>query len=91
MRLTDEEVCAIATHLHMTVEAFTDQYTRLTSDRRGLSLTEHADQSCIFLTEDNRCAIEAVKPQQCSDFPHKWVFDGVEEVCEGMGKTGGEN
>lgn len=84
VRLTPDDVSAVAALLGMTVQDFTGKYTRLTSNRNGLSLTEHEDQSCVFLTHANACAIEDAKPQQCRDFPHTWCFEGFEEVCAGV-------
>jgi Fe-S-cluster containining protein len=42
------------------------------------------DDACVFLTEDNRCAIHPVKPQQCVDFPVKWRNEDFETSCEGF-------
>jgi hypothetical protein len=62
---------------------FLQKYTRLRTDRAGLSLIEQADDSCIFLN-GNSCVINAVKPQQCRDFPNKWNFPGWRQVCEAI-------
>lgn len=83
VRLTDQDTEAIASQLGMAVEAFTDSYTRLTSDRRGLTLVEAADGACIFLEPDNRCRINDAKPRQCREFPHTWNFPGWQERCPG--------
>ena len=73
----------IAVYLGMDRIAFVQQYTRLTADRRSLSLIEHNDGSCIFLEDDNRCRINPVKPKQCRDFPVRWNFPGFEKLCKG--------
>ena len=51
---------------------FIEQHTRLRRDRRGLALKEKTDGSCIFL-DGNNCAVQPAKPQQCKDFPNRWV------------------
>lgn len=56
----------------MSETAFIEQHTRLRADRLGLALNERPDGSCIFL-EDGSCAVHPVKPQQCKDFPSRWV------------------
>ncbi len=81
VRISGQEVEEIASYLGYTVEAFVAAFTRLTVDRRGLSLTEKPDGSCCFLDDDNHCRIQAVKPQQCRDFPNRWNFEGFEREC----------
>ncbi|MDD5728047.1 MAG: YkgJ family cysteine cluster protein [Victivallales bacterium] len=84
VRLNTDEVETIATFLGMEAQHFTAGYTRLTADRRNLSLTEKADGSCIFYTaEPPGCAINPVKPRQCRDFPEYWNFPGWEHECGG--------
>lgn len=83
VRLRRRDVDRIARFLESTPEQFTRRYTRLTDDRRGLSLTEKPDGSCIFLGEDNACRINRAKPRQCRGFPMNWRFDGYEEICQG--------
>lgn len=72
---------AIAAHLEMAVDEFTKRYTRLTRDRRGLSLVEREENTCIFLSQEGECGIQDVKPRQCRDFPLGWRFDGYESIC----------
>lgn len=74
-------MAAVAAFLGLEPGSFTERYTRLTADRRGLALVDQADKSCVFLSSDNRCRIHDVKPQQCRDFPLLWSFPGVEAVC----------
>jgi Fe-S-cluster containining protein len=85
VRISVEETAQIAAFLGMTVQAFTDEYTVLTSDRRGLSLKEKEDRHCIFYIEPPACRIEPVKPEQCRNFPLKWNFDGWDKECGGSG------
>lgn len=66
------EISKLAVFLEMSEPDFIGQHTRLRRDRRGLALKEHPDGSCIFL-EGNACAVQSAKPQQCKEFPNRWV------------------
>ena len=83
VKVSEKEISAISRHLGLEEDDFIQQYTRLRSDRRGLSLIDQADGACIFL-EGQDCRIQPVKPQQCRDFPNKWRFDGWREKCEAI-------
>jgi Fe-S-cluster containining protein len=86
VRLSAEETAQITAFLKMDVSSFTDEYTILTSDRRGLSLIEQDNGFCIFYDDaPPSCRIEPVKPQQCRDFPVKWNFEGWQKECKGSG------
>jgi len=88
VRLREDEIDTIADYLGLSVSDFTKSYTRVTRDRRGLSLIEHADGSCIFLRDDSLCMINDVKPAQCRDFPHVWNFAGYENLCAAAKEKG---
>ncbi len=81
VRLEDDELAPIAAYLNLTEEAFIERYTRLRTNRQGLSLIEKENHECIML-EGNACVIHAVKPSQCAGFPNKWNFPGWQQVCE---------
>ncbi len=84
VRVTESECDAIADLLGIEVLDFIERYCRLTEDRRGLSLIEQPDGSCIFLEENPpRCMIQAAKPRQCKTFPLEWNFPGWETKCAG--------
>ena len=70
----------MAAHLGVTEHNFIQSYTRLKSDRSGLALQDKGNGECIFL-DGHDCRINAVKPQQCRNFPNLWNFPGFEEVC----------
>ena len=72
VRLTGEEVAKLAAFLALSEKDFIEQHTRLRKDRKGLALKERAEHSCIFL-DGNSCTVQAVKPQQCKEFPNRWV------------------
>jgi len=83
VRLSSEEIAAIARFMGMEEVAFIDKYTRLQANRSGLALVEQPSGECIFY-QDGGCAIQAVKPQQCADFPNRWNFPGFEKVCQAV-------
>lgn len=85
--LTEEDVQAIAAYLGMEEVEFVNTYCRLQRNRRGLSLIDAEDGACIMLC-DNACRIQAVKPQQCRDFPLRWNFPGWETRCPGAAQGG---
>jgi hypothetical protein len=68
VRLTDGEVARLASFKGLSEYQFIQEFTRLTEDRRGLALKDKPNGECIFL-EGNDCAVQAVKPQQCREFP----------------------
>jgi Fe-S-cluster containining protein len=87
VRLTPDDIAALAETLEMTEPAFVNAYTRLTADRRGLSLIENADGACVFLDAAGTCRMNDSKPAQCRDFPIGWNFSGYEELCEAARAT----
>lgn len=78
------ETEAIAEFLGLDVYVFTDVYTRLTWNRRDLSLIEREDGTCIFLNPDNSCRIQPVKPTQCRGFPFLWRTAALVKACAGL-------
>jgi len=83
VKVTEDEITQIAGFLNMPRDEWIERYTRLRADRRGLSIIDRPDHSCIFL-EGMDCVINEVKPQQCRDFPNKWNFPGWRQVCEAI-------
>jgi Fe-S-cluster containining protein len=83
MRLTDEDVRAMAAFLEVTEHEFTGGYTRLREDRRGLALNEKANGECVF-PDGLDCVVQPVKPQQCRDFPNGWNSPGFEKDCRAV-------
>lgn len=86
VKLTDGEIAAMAKHFALSEVQFIQDFTRLRSDRRGLALKDKANGECIFLEGDN-CAVQQVKPKQCSDFPNLWNFPGFEQSCRALPKV----
>ena len=83
VRLEVDEIPRIAGFLGMTEDAFIARYTRLRTNRQGLSLIEREDHSCIML-EGNACRIHPVKPDQCAGFPNRWNFPGWRDICQAV-------
>ncbi len=83
--LSEQEVVAIAAYLDMEESDFINNLCRLRGNRQGLSIIDNDEGACIMLTPTG-CRIQPVKPQQCTDFPHKWRFPGWETRCPGAGK-----
>ena len=81
VHIAEEEAEKIADFLGMTLPGFLERYTVETEHRTGLSLAEREDESCVFVTDDNRCRIQPVKPFQCRAFPNEWAFPGFRRHC----------
>jgi len=83
VRLEDDEIPKIAAFLGIGEAEFIDQYTRLRTNRHGLSLIEKENHECIML-DGNACRIHPVKPSQCAGFPNTWNFPGWQNACEAI-------
>jgi Fe-S-cluster containining protein len=83
VRVNDKEITQIATFLQLDETDFIQRYTHLQQDRRGLALQEQPGGACVLL-QDNLCAIQAVKPQQCRDFPNLWKYPDAEKYCRAI-------
>ena len=81
VKVSDAEISAIASFLKMKQDLFIEKYTRLRSDRRGLSLIDQPDGACVFL-DGQDCQIQPVKPDQCRGFPNAWNFPGWRDICQ---------
>ncbi|MGE9270441.1 MAG: YkgJ family cysteine cluster protein [Verrucomicrobiales bacterium] len=81
VRLEEEEIPRISKYLGMSEAEFLERYTRLRTNRRGLSLIERENHECIML-ENGGCRIHEVKPGQCAGFPNRWNFKNWRDHCE---------
>jgi Fe-S-cluster containining protein len=86
VRLSEAEIARLALFKELSEFEFIQQFTRLTADRKGLALKDKSNGECVFLDGKN-CAVQAVKPQQCRDFPNLWNFPGFEKICRAIPKT----
>lgn len=83
VRLEEEEIPRIAAFLELTEAEFIARFTRLRTNRRGLSLIERENHECIML-EGDACRIHPVKPEQCAGFPNRWNFPGWRDICHAI-------
>lgn len=83
VRLEEEEVPRIAAFLGLSEADFIERFTRLRTNRQGLSLIEKENHECVML-ENGGCRIHEVKPSQCAGFPNRWNFEGWRKVCEAV-------
>ncbi|TAL06965.1 MAG: YkgJ family cysteine cluster protein [Verrucomicrobia bacterium] len=89
VRLSDAEITRLAAFKGMAEREFIERYTKLRSDRRGLTLLEKPNGECVFL-DGNNCSVQSVKPQQCRDFPNLWNFHGFEKTCHAIPRVVGQ-
>jgi hypothetical protein len=83
VKLSEDEIARMASYLGLPEFDFIQQYTRLRDDRHGLALQDKPNGECILL-HGRDCAVQAVKPQQCRDFPNGWNFPGFEKICRAV-------
>ncbi|HSP41854.1 MAG TPA: YkgJ family cysteine cluster protein [Luteolibacter sp.] len=83
VRIEDHEIARIAGFLGIGEDDFIARFTRLRSNRQGLSLIEKENHECVML-DGSSCRIHPVKPAQCAGFPNKWNFPGWRQVCEAL-------
>ena len=89
VRVSDDEVTRIAAFLGMKEGDFIATETELAPDRRSLVLKSRPDGSCIYLTSDNLCRINPVKPDKCRTFPFAWTNPNSSEVCPALSEAAG--
>ena len=81
VRVSDAEIARIAAFLGMDEAEFIAHETEVAPDRKSLILTSRPDGSCAYLTGDNLCRINPVKPEKCRTFPFEWTNPDSAEVC----------
>jgi len=87
VRLGEPEIARIAHHLGLSPIEVRERFTRkkIAGEGEITVLRDHPGTTrCIFLDEDNRCAINAVKPQQCREFPQGWRDSLSYLYCVGL-------
>jgi hypothetical protein len=83
--LNREDIRRIAAHLEMTQVDFLHEFTRRTQSRRALIDQRGPKRWCVFYGGDGvGCRINAVKPKQCADYPHRWHNEDTAGTCEGV-------
>ena len=81
VRVSEAEVARIAAFLGMSESDFIERETEIAPDRKSLMLKSLLDGSCAYLTADNLCHINPVKPGKCRTFPFEWVNPDSATVC----------
>ena len=81
VRVSDAEIARIAAFLGMGEAEFIERETEVAPDRKSLVLKSRPDGPCAYLTEDNLCRINPVKPDKCQTFPFEWTNPDSTEVC----------
>ncbi|MFV0337782.1 MAG: YkgJ family cysteine cluster protein [Chthoniobacterales bacterium] len=83
VKLTNRDIKQISAFLGLDEQEFINHHTRLQSSRQGLALLDKPNGECAFL-DGRDCAIQPVKPHQCSGFPNTWNFPGWRDICEAI-------
>jgi uncharacterized protein len=89
VNVMNSECKRIAEYLGLPLDQFLEQYTRHEPGfERWLIDSPEQGIPCIFLGRDAEglalCKIDAVKPDQCRDFPSKWRRDDAIGNCKGL-------
>ena len=91
VELSEKNIADISEYLDLSREGFLDTYCQYDHPSRTWHMIDQSDalKSCIFLSEDNSCRINPVKPQQCRDFPMGWRADNILDFCQGWRAAAG--
>ena len=87
MRVSEAEIKRIAAFLGMSETDFIANETEVAPDRKSLMLKSRTDGACVYLTPDNLCRINPVKPDKCRTFPSEWTNPNSAEVCPELARN----
>lgn len=90
VRLTQEDITRLLTHLNLSREAFLKTYTKQLG-RQTVLLDHPGKDECIFLKDKTTCSIYKNRPKQCRLFPwwpsnlrSKAAWQNMARECEGI-------
>jgi len=66
--VSDAEIAALAARMGLDEAAFRSRYTRSVGGR-GISLTEKANNDCVFYQRGVGCTVYQDRPKQCRTWP----------------------
>ena len=91
VELTETDIEAIAEYLGLRRREFLDTYCKWDEETRRWHLIDQSDpeQSCVFLSTDNKCRVNEVKPSQCRGFPMRWRPENILDFCAGWRAAAG--
>ena len=84
VRVSEDEIKRIAVFLGMNEADFIAHETEVSPDRKSLVLKSDPDGACAYLTPDNLCRINPVKPDKCRTCPFEWTNPDSATVCPEM-------
>ena len=84
VRVSEDEITRISEFLGIAEADFIANETELSPDRKSLVLKSLPDGTCAYLTPDNLCRINPVKPDKCRTFPFAWTNPDSATVCPEM-------
>ena len=87
VRVSEAEIKRIAAFLGMSETDFIANETEVAPDRKSLMLKSHTDGACVYLTPDNLCRINPVKPDKCRTFPSEWTNPNSADVCPELARN----
>jgi uncharacterized protein len=76
---TKKEVKVIAEHIGMTYDKYFDKYLKIDEDNGDII---NQNTPCQHLLKSNKCAVYAIRPSDCSGFPHHVRRDFWYQVSE---------
>ena len=87
VRVSEDEIARIAAFLGIAEADFIVNETELSPDRKSLVLKSLPDGTCAYLTPDNLCRINPVKPDKCRTFPQEWTNSDSVDICPALRST----
>ena len=84
VRVSEAEIARLAAFEGLSGTEFIERRTDLAPDRKSLVLKSRADGACVYLSEDNLCAVNAAKPDKCRTFPFEWTNPDSARTCPAL-------